>query len=174
MRVTRLLEGASSEIHASLNQEQFVSLVAKHKALLLQCDEGSDPLSADDFAQFMEGLQLQHYEYVGGAGERARTSSSCYFRGMISYLKQFWYSVSYRRRTHQIVAAPRRLLPVKANVEVYTANEAPPDQLIPFHHELAQVANPPQYIFFFCDLPSETGGETALIDSTLGVCAIFN
>ena len=53
-------------------------------------------------------------------------------------------------------------------MEVYTANEAPPDQLIPFHHELAQVANPPQYLFFYCDLPSETGGETALIDSTLG------
>mmetsp|Transcript_7037 Transcript_7037/g.10302 ORF Transcript_7037/g.10302 Transcript_7037/m.10302 type:complete len:565 (+) Transcript_7037:1-1695(+) len=50
---------------------------------------------------------------------------------------------------------------------VYTANEAPPDQLIPFHHELAQVKNPPQYIFFYCDQPSETGGETALIDSTL-------
>jgi len=63
--------------------------------------------------------------------------------------------------------APRRLIPVKANVEVFTANEAPPDQLIPFHHELAQVADPPQYIFFYCDLPSETGGETALIDSTL-------
>ena len=69
-----------------------------------------------------------------------------------------------------VVPAPRRLIPVNANVEVYTANEAPPDQLIPFHHELAQVANPPQYIFFYCDLPSETGGETALIDSTLGMC----
>ncbi|EED95289.1 predicted protein, partial [Thalassiosira pseudonana CCMP1335] len=64
-------------------------------------------------------------------------------------------------------AAPRRLIPVKANVEVFTANEAPPDQLIPFHHELAQVKSPPQYLFFYCDLPSETGGETALIDSTL-------
>jgi hypothetical protein len=60
------------------------------------------------------------------------------------------------------------LIPVKANVEVFTANEAPPDQLIPFHHELAQVKHPPQYLFFYCDLPSETGGETALIDSTLG------
>ncbi len=53
-------------------------------------------------------------------------------------------------------------------MEVFTANEAPPDQLIPFHHELAQVKSPPQYLFFYCDLPSETGGETALIDSTLG------
>ena len=67
-------------------------------------------------------------------------------------------------------AAPRRIIPVDVpggDTMVYTANEAPPDQLIPFHHELAQVANPPQYIFFFCDQPPETGGETALIDSTL-------
>jgi len=31
---------------------------------------------------------------------------------------------------------------------VFTANEAPPDSIIPFHHELAQAPNPPQYIFF--------------------------
>mmetsp|Transcript_7920 Transcript_7920/g.14914 ORF Transcript_7920/g.14914 Transcript_7920/m.14914 type:complete len:653 (-) Transcript_7920:76-2034(-) len=67
-------------------------------------------------------------------------------------------------------AAPRRIIPVNVpggEDMVYTANEAPPDQLIPFHHELAQVQNPPQYLFFYCDQPSETGGETALIDSTL-------
>ena len=66
-------------------------------------------------------------------------------------------------------AAPRRIIPVDApggDNMVYTANEAPPDMLIPFHHELAQVQNPPQYIFFYCEQPSETGGETALIDST--------
>ncbi len=74
MRITRLLEleETSAETHATLNQEQFVALVAKHKALLLQSDEGSGPLSVDDFAKFMEGLQLQHYEYVGGAGEISR------------------------------------------------------------------------------------------------------
>lgn len=74
MRITRLLEESSAETHATLNQEQFVALVAKHKALLLQSDddEGSGPLSVDDFAKFMEGLQLQHYEYVGGAGEIIR------------------------------------------------------------------------------------------------------
>jgi len=131
MRVTRLLEDTTSADNVgSIGQEQFVSLLAKHKALLLQSDEGSDPPTVEEFAGFMEGLKLEKYEYLGGA-------------------------------------APRRIIPVKANVEVYTANEAPPDQLIPFHHELAQVANPPQYLFFYCDLPSETGGETALIDSTL-------
>jgi hypothetical protein len=43
---------------------------------------------------------------------------------------------------------------------------SPPDQPIPFHHELAQTANPPEYVFFFCDHPSSEGGQTPLIDST--------
>jgi diketogulonate reductase-like aldo/keto reductase/alpha-ketoglutarate-dependent taurine dioxygenase len=65
-------------------------------------------------------------------------------------------------------AAPRTVIPVKAGDDVvFTANEAPRDATIPFHHELAQVANPPAYIFFFCDTAAESGGETALIDSTL-------
>eukprot|EP00804_Cyclotella_cryptica_P024776 CCRYP_001744-RC/>CCRYP_001744-RC protein AED:0.10 eAED:0.10 QI:259/1/1/1/1/1/7/113/645 len=130
MKLTRLFESSESETINSLDQEEFVELAAKHKALLLQADDGAEPFSVEDFAQLAESLSLQHYEYVGGA-------------------------------------APRRLIPVKANVEVFTANEAPPDQLIPFHHELAQVKNPPMYLFFYCDRPSETGGETALIDSTL-------
>jgi len=65
-------------------------------------------------------------------------------------------------------AAPRRIIPCDAGDDlIYTANEAPPDELIPFHHELAQIQKPPQYLFFYCDQPSLTGGETALIDSTL-------
>ena len=65
-------------------------------------------------------------------------------------------------------AAPRRIIPCTAGDDlIYTANEAPPDTLIPFHHELAQVQNPPTYLFFYCDFPTESGGETALIDSTL-------
>ncbi|KAL7542677.1 hypothetical protein ACHAXR_012203 [Thalassiosira sp. AJA248-18] len=133
MRVTRILEVEDpdkGDYYGKISQSAFVQLLANHKALLLQNNKGSDPLSIEEFAQFTEGLNLEKYEYVGGA-------------------------------------APRRVIPVKANVEVFTANEAPPDQLIPFHHELAQVANPPEYIFFYCDLPSMTGGETALIDSTL-------
>ena len=65
-------------------------------------------------------------------------------------------------------AAPRRAIPVAAGADIiFTANEAPPDAAIPFHHELAQNANPPAYIFFYCEEPAAEGGETALIDSTL-------
>jgi len=65
-------------------------------------------------------------------------------------------------------AAPRTIIPVAAGKDiVFTANESPPDQPIPFHHELAQTKNPPEYVFFYCDTPTQVGGETPLIDSTL-------
>jgi hypothetical protein len=34
---------------------------------------------------------------------------------------------------------------------VHTTNESPPDQVIPFHHEMAQVPLYPQTLFFYCD-----------------------
>ncbi|GKY91764.1 hypothetical protein MPSEU_000148100 [Mayamaea pseudoterrestris] len=65
-------------------------------------------------------------------------------------------------------AAPRRIIPVDAGKDiVFTANESPPDQPIPFHHELAQTPSPPEYVFFYCDHPAQEGGQTPLIDSTL-------
>ena len=48
---------------------------------------------------------------------------------------------------------------------VFTTNEAPPDRLIPFHHEMAQVAEFPTKIFFFCENAPKEGGETPLIPS---------
>ncbi len=133
MKYTRLFENIDERvpINGKLSQDDFVELLAKHKALLIRPDE-NESISVDDFASFMSNLDLEAYPYVGGA-------------------------------------APRRIIPVNVpggEEMVYTANEAPPDTLIPFHHELAQTQNPPQYIFFYCEQPSETGGETALIDST--------
>ncbi|KAK7471590.1 hypothetical protein BaRGS_00035753 [Batillaria attramentaria] len=55
-------------------------------------------------------------------------------------------------------AAPRRV--VVGNV--FTANEAPPDQLIPFHHEMAQVPTFPSRLFFYCDVAPPSGGQTPL------------
>jgi alpha-ketoglutarate-dependent taurine dioxygenase len=64
-------------------------------------------------------------------------------------------------------AAPRTVIPVEAGQDIiFTANESPPTQPIPFHHELAQTPNPPEYIFFYCDTPAEEGGQTPIIDST--------
>jgi len=65
-------------------------------------------------------------------------------------------------------AAPRTKINVPQGEDlIFTANEAPADQLIPFHHELAQSKNTPAYVSFYCKKSPETGGETPLMDSSL-------
>lgn len=53
---------------------------------------------------------------------------------------------------------------VRTNVHgvVFTSNESPPDQPIPFHHEMAQVPKFPSYLFFYCDVPATEGGDTPI------------
>ncbi|KAH3797946.1 uncharacterized protein LOC127838140 [Dreissena polymorpha] len=75
-----------------------------------------------------------------------------------SFVKSF----SYEALPYVGGAAPRRV--VTGNV--FTANEAPPDQLIPFHHEMAQVPTFPSVLFFYCDNPPAEGGQTPLVIST--------
>lgn len=58
-------------------------------------------------------------------------------------------------------AAPR----LRICEHVYTANEAPPTALIPFHHEMSQCSTHPRYVFFFCDEPPHQGGATPLVQS---------
>lgn len=48
---------------------------------------------------------------------------------------------------------------------VFSANEAPPDVRIFFHHEMAQTPLFPKYILFFCEIASESGGATPLCRS---------
>ena len=48
---------------------------------------------------------------------------------------------------------------------VVTANESPSSEVIPFHHEMAQVPDPPTHLFFFCDTPPAVGGETPILVS---------
>jgi hypothetical protein len=48
---------------------------------------------------------------------------------------------------------------------VFTANEAPPEVQIFFHHELAQTPYYPNKLFFFCEQPAASGGATPLCRS---------
>jgi hypothetical protein len=50
---------------------------------------------------------------------------------------------------------------------VFSANEAPADITIHFHHEMAQTPIFPSKIFFFCEIPAEAGGQTPLCRSDL-------
>ncbi|MCL4129784.1 UNVERIFIED_CONTAM: hypothetical protein GTU68_052000 [Idotea baltica] len=48
---------------------------------------------------------------------------------------------------------------------VFTANEAPPEVTIFFHHEMAQTPIYPGKLFFFCEHAADTGGATPLCRS---------
>ncbi|GJQ08606.1 hypothetical protein GpartN1_g397.t1 [Galdieria partita] len=60
-------------------------------------------------------------------------------------------------------AAPRK----QVTARVFTSNEAPPSELIPFHHEMAQSSKYPKKLFFYCDVEPPSGGETPILLSYL-------
>ncbi|PKA55976.1 Clavaminate synthase-like protein [Apostasia shenzhenica] len=57
----------------------------------------------------------------------------------------------------------------KITSRVYSANEAPPEQLINFHHEMPLMTEMPRMLFFCCGEPSPQGGETAIVASDVVV-----
>ena len=76
--------------------------------------------------------------------------------------EQFLDTAGFPRMPYLGGAAPREKV---TQGRVLTANESPPSEPIPFHHEMAQVPNPPAYVFFFCVQPPQEGGETAIVHS---------
>jgi alpha-ketoglutarate-dependent taurine dioxygenase len=56
---------------------------------------------------------------------------------------------------------------VNRTPRVFSANEAPPDVRIFFHHEMAQTPLYPKYIFFYCEIAPESGGATPLCRSDI-------
>ncbi|WP_437222729.1 TauD/TfdA family dioxygenase [Planctomicrobium sp. SH661] len=50
---------------------------------------------------------------------------------------------------------------------VFTANEAPPEVTILFHHEMAQTPIYPEWILFFCELAAQEGGATPICRSDI-------
>jgi len=49
--------------------------------------------------------------------------------------------------------------------DVFTSTESPAHLNINFHHELAYLPHFPKTIFFYCDLPTLTAGETPILHS---------
>lgn len=60
-------------------------------------------------------------------------------------------------------AAPRTVI----TGSVFTANESPADQLIPYHHEMAQSKTHPGVLFFYCLKAPPVGGQTPIVLSNL-------
>ncbi|XP_042491670.1 clavaminate synthase-like protein At3g21360 [Macadamia integrifolia] len=96
--------------------------------------------------------------------ELLQTHSAVLFRGFgISTKEEFgrvveafgWEEMEYMGAISRLKVADR----------VHTANEAPLDQPINFHHEMALIKKFTSKLFFFCYQPSPEGGETAIVPS---------
>lgn len=88
------------------------------------------------------------------------------FRGFELESAQDFYNVVSQSLNVQALpyvggAAPRH----SVYKDVHTTNESPPDQPIPFHHEMAQVPRYPSQVFFYCLHPPSVGGETPIVQS---------
>ncbi|MFZ0564771.1 MAG: TauD/TfdA family dioxygenase [Chlamydiales bacterium] len=53
----------------------------------------------------------------------------------------------------------------KVSSKVYTSTDAPPNIKIPLHNEMSFVKNYPKHIYFYCDIPPASGGETIIADA---------
>jgi hypothetical protein len=56
---------------------------------------------------------------------------------------------------------------VNRTERVFSANEAPPDVKILYHHEMAQTPLYPRRILFFCEIPAASGGATPICRSDI-------
>jgi len=54
---------------------------------------------------------------------------------------------------------------IELTSRVFTANEAPPSEIIHLHHELAQTPSSPTHILLFCAKPAQRGGATVICRS---------
>lgn len=53
----------------------------------------------------------------------------------------------------------------KVQGNVYTSTEVPASFNLPLHNEMSFIKNYPSHIYFYCDIPAETGGETIIADA---------
>jgi len=94
-------------------------------------------------------------------------SGAVLFRGFPIHSAQdfneFVVAFGYEELPYVGGAAPR----TNVSGRVFTANESPPDQPIPFHHEMAQVPEYPAKLFFYCEVEPAVGGETPIVLSHL-------
>ncbi|KAG0503992.1 hypothetical protein HPP92_004064 [Vanilla planifolia] len=57
----------------------------------------------------------------------------------------------------------------KLSDRIYSSNDADPEHLISFHHEMSLRPSSPSKIFFYCSEPSPEGGETSVVASDVVV-----
>ncbi|KAK3083105.1 hypothetical protein FSP39_014065 [Pinctada imbricata] len=124
------------------------------------------PSSDDDFKTHGETLEWLRNQ-MSAIKENLLKHGAILFRGFsvkeAEDFDKFVKAFNYESLPYVGGAAPRTL--VTGNV--FTSNESPPDSLIPFHHEMAQVPTYPSVLFFYCDTEPGKDGQTPLVPSNM-------
>ena len=131
--------------------------------------EPSDNTTATDKQRFLEWVNTNDAQLH----EKLIQHGAILFRGFpvqsADDFEAMLNNSQYKNMPYVGGAAPRNQV---TETRIITANESPATEKIPFHHEMAQVPNPPGYIFFYCDIASPTGGATSILHSA-EICEKF-
>ncbi|QDV81964.1 TauD/TfdA family dioxygenase [Planctomycetes bacterium TBK1r] len=128
--------------------------------LAMTCDEGAVTLDQfiDWVSESREDLLALSSQHGAVAFRGFPTPTVDEFDAFIQalHLENFPYAKSLSNAV-RINRTPR----------VFSANEAPPEVKIFFHHEMAQTPLYPKYILFYCETAPESGGATPLCRSDI-------
>lgn len=113
------------------------------------------PGTLDEARQGLNALALEALERSGGVLLRGFEPAGA--EGFRRFAASFGHALLH----YEFASTPRS----KVDAGVYTSTEYPAHQTIPLHNEQAYTQHWPMKIWFYCDLPSETGGETPIADS---------
>uniref|UniRef100_A0A7S3JZW5 NADP-dependent oxidoreductase domain-containing protein n=1 Tax=Aureoumbra lagunensis TaxID=44058 RepID=A0A7S3JZW5_9STRA len=125
-----------------------------------------------NFIELEEFMKKKHNDVIKAASE----NGACVFCGFDIRSPEEWCAVlsaTGLQPTPYVGGAAVRKLCVGSNegsmqtLQVVTANESPPSEPIPPHHELAQTPEPPSHICFYCQEndPVPGGGGTPICRS---------
>ncbi|CAF4354788.1 unnamed protein product [Rotaria sp. Silwood2] len=156
------MDSVFTEIRLHDQQQQSINESTQNQALL--------PLvlvpAASSQITLNETLQYIH-QYQESIVEKLLKSGAVLFRHFpiqtAEDFNQFALSFKWKELPYIGGAAVR----TKVTGCVYTSNDSPPSEPIPFHHEGGRVPRYPNYLFFFCETPPTEGGETPLCYSPL-------
>lgn len=152
-------DGICGLVEGKLKNERVVDGLVFPKTLL-----PADPAkasSADDLVSFVTANREALHEMLYQHG-------AILFRGFAVYAVGDFSKVveSFGWEEHPYEGAANR---VKRGHRVFTANEAPLNEFIPFHHEMALIRDSCKKVFFHCATPASEGGETAILRSDIVV-----
>lgn len=135
--------------------EDFIAGSLSGKAAELPTVSPCVPGTLDEAQQGLHALAAEALGRSGGVLLRGFEPAGA------EGFRRFAASFGHELLHYEFASTPRS----KVDAGVYTSTEYPAHQTIPLHNEQAYTRQWPMKIWFYCDLPSETGGETPIADS---------